>query len=147
MEYKRDAEMIYDPPVSDKNVQVIDVDCQGLFNLNARIMSRMTAEHPDVVKKYRELCFKQGLVTGDVIQLDDKGVKFLLLVTTYQVLGKYKDEKTEMLYGFKDCLKELVKNYKDYNFHSGIILRLTGLWGDINKDIETNKLNWSIYPS
>lgn len=146
MEFKRGGEMIYDPPVSIKDIQVIDVDCQGLFNLNVRIMKRMTTEYPDTVKYYRDLCFKQELITGDVISFTEKDTKFMLIVTSYQVLGNFKDNKLEMLYGTKDCIKELAKSNKDYNFHSGILLRHSGLWGDISKEIQNHKLNWTIYP-
>lgn len=134
-------EMIYDPPRT--SIMVVDVDCQGLFNLNC-VGERVRREFPETFKMYINKCINTP-VPGRVSVALERGYKLAFLFTTEVCFGKNKTNEDLVLQRTINGIKSLVNKYPDAEFSSGVLNRHTNTWSDVVKYINNENINWTVH--
>lgn len=138
-------EMIYDCKKQDNAVLFIDVNAQGILELDV-VGKRLLSEFPNIALMYRAGCV-QGLFTPGVIRYyEDNGFEFVLGCTMAYRAGKLlRDDPDAVLKATTDIIKRLGSEYKDRSFVSGILNRHLPIWGETSIRIASSGLDWSIY--
>jgi hypothetical protein len=138
---KERDEMINDPPKS--NIQVIDVDCQGLVMLSL-VGKRFAKEFPLTYTKYVNSCRNLKLIPGMVITTEERGHRIALMVTIRNRVG-IRDSHDDVISVTKSCVDKIIAKYPNATFSSGILNRHTGTWITTARYIFDAKVSWVVH--
>lgn len=138
-------EMIYDCMKGDNAIMFLDVNAQGILELDP-VGRRLLSEFPDVALQYRAACAQGLFLPGSIRYYESNGYEIILGCTTVYRIGKaLKDDDESIQKATEQIIDKLGKEYTMRKFVSGIINRHSTKWADTSVLIASSGLDWSIY--
>jgi hypothetical protein len=135
---------LFDGEAMDKGYIFLDVPMNGAIEL-LEWGDTVKAYFPTLYDHYLELCADSKVFVGNVIHVEDGGVKFILAFTRVSDFGEHKTTEKEIIDNTVKAVTKLKETMDKDSFIASYVLgRPHAVWTKITTFVGDSFTNWNI---
>lgn len=123
---------------------VIEWNCQGAFGVSF-LERQFKKTFPETIAHMSSVSASGKLTTGQVLVFQENDYNIYVMINRYALVGRLKDDYETVLATTQRTIISLKQLVGMGNVYSWMLIKDTGFWSNVHRQLKNMDINWNIY--